>query len=432
MPKFKIVTLGCKVNLSESDVISSRFEANGWLPVQSDEPSDLCIVNTCAVTLRASQQSRQAVRGAIRSNPDALVLVTGCDAQVEPEAFREIPGVHEIISQKEKLDIPGRFPVQHLAESGDGRHRLDTLHYCSFASAIKRTRPFLKIQDGCDAFCTYCIVPYARGPSRSMPSEQVLLNIRQLKDAGFREVVLSGIHLGSYGLDLRSENTRLVDLLKRIDADGVIDRVRLSSIEPLELSEDIIRLVAASSCICHHFHIPLQSGDDGILKRMNRPYSISHFKELVLKIHKWIPDAAIGVDVMIGFPGETDTAFENTYKLIEQLPISYLHVFPFSSRKGTAASRFPEHVESRIKKIRCQHMRSLGIRKKKVFYERFIGARLPVLIEETEDPQSGSLRGKTSNYLTIKVKGPDELKNQIVSVRLVEMNGIDSVRGEIF
>ncbi len=396
-----------------------------------DETADLCIINTCAVTQKASQQSRQAVRHAIGLNPNARILVTGCYAQVEPDEIRKIAGVYEIVAHEEKLCIPGRFHHPNPIEADESPQPNDVFGTFSPTAPINRTRPFLKIQDGCNAFCTYCIVPYARGRSRSMHPDRVLENTRQLKNAGFREVVLSGIHLGCYGRDLESRQMGLIDLLNRIDAEGTIDRVRLSSIEPLELSEDIIGLVAISSRICDHFHIPLQSGDDRILKQMRRPYDLNQFRKLVFTIHQWIPDAAIGVDVLVGFPGETDGAFQNTYRLIEDLPISYLHVFPFSPRKGTPASRYPDQITADVKKMRCQQMRQLGLKKKKAFYKKFLSKNIKVLIEEIRELDSGNLKGKTSNYIDVTVEGPDALQNQIVIVKLVKLNENQTVLGTI-
>ena len=264
-----------------------------------------------------------------------------------------------------------------------------------------------------------------------MALEKVMENIDQLKHAGYQEVVLSGIHLGCYGLDLRPGKVGLIDLLESIDTFRPIDRVRLSSIEPLELTEDIIRLVAASEHICHHFHIPLQSGDDQILERMHRPYTSQKFRDIVSKIHELMPDAAIGVDTLIGFPGETETAFHNTYSLINDLPVSYLHVFPFSSRKGTPAAGYPDQVSKSIIKSRSRRMRTLGMKKKTVFFNKFLGKSLHIIVESKRDSASGHLKGVTSNYIPVIAAGPEELKNRMVKVILDRLNGHHSVFGTI-
>jgi threonylcarbamoyladenosine tRNA methylthiotransferase MtaB len=290
------------------------------------------------------------------------------------------------------------------------------------ATAASRTRPFLKIQDGCNAFCTYCIVPYARGRSRSMPVDEVLKSIDRLARAGFQEVVLTGIHLGAYGRDLVPA-ANLADLMKHIENRGSITRVRISSIEPFELTEDVVQQVAGSQIFCRHFHIPLQSGDDGILKKMGRPYSHRDFKALIDNIHGCMPDAAIGVDVLIGFPGETEAAFENTHELIAGLPISYLHVFPFSERPGTPAAKFSNKLDPRVIKARAERIREIGHQKRMAFYRRFEGVMLPVLIEGKRDSATGLLKGLSSNYLPVMVDGGDDLQNKIVNVKIEKLEG---------
>jgi threonylcarbamoyladenosine tRNA methylthiotransferase MtaB len=263
-----------------------------------------------------------------------------------------------------------------------------------------------------------------------MPEDDVLRHIHRMKHAGYHEVVLSGIHLGSYGLDLTPASS-LSALLKRIDIEGTMHRVRLSSIEPRELTPEIIQRMAQSHRFCRHFHIPLQSGDDRILKKMHRPYNREFFRDLVWNIHTSIPDAAIGVDTLIGFPGETDTAFENTYKLIEELPVTYLHVFPFSARKGTPACHYSEQVDPRIIKTRCQKMRKLGIDKEKKFYHKFINKKLEILIEEKTNPAEKQLKGITSNYIPVHVKTTANLKNQIVQAQIQTVSANNRILGTL-
>ncbi len=441
MKKFIIKTLGCKVNQFESEAIVRRLKESGLIesdtgPTIHSEDKIFYIVNTCTVTQKASMQSRQAVRQAIRSNPNAHIIVTGCYAQTEPDKIKKIKGVHYIIGQSDK----DRIPEIIMSEKEKDLPHPITIHnnICNehnfmqvpVAAYGKRTRPFLKIQDGCNAFCTYCIVPYARGRSRSMPPENVLENIKKLKRTGYHEVVLSGIHLGCYGFDLSPE-TSLFSLLSLINETQIIERIRLSSIEPLELSEDILRLVAKPGSICHHFHIPLQSGDDIILQRMHRPYTGSFFRDLVLTIHKLIPDAGIGVDALIGFPGETEEAFENTYSLIAELPVSYLHVFPFSPRPKTPASQYSDKVPSSIIKARCRKMRELGNLKKNEFYKKMTDRKIEVLIEGKRDKSTDCLKGITSNYVPVFIKGEDNLKNTLVTVKIEKLSSDNSVFGTI-
>jgi len=344
MNRFVIKTLGCKVNRSESDNLASAFRRKGLLELETDAdkaapgiPSDrvdVCVVNTCTVTEKASMQSRQAIRQAIRAYPHARIVVTGCYAQTQPEEILAIEGVSHVIPQQDKASVLTAVFSESRASECTGT--LTPTSPWPDASAFSpeetrgsRTRTVLKVQDGCNAHCTYCIVPKARGKSRSMPTPRVISNLHALSRAGYQEVVLSGIHLGCYGLDF-SPPSSLLALLENIDALGIMRRVRLSSIEPGELSDDIIDLVARSKAFCRHFHIPLQSGDDAVLRRMGRLYTRSFFGDIVQMVHARIPDAAIGVDVLVGFPGESDAAFENTFNLIDSLPVSYLHVFPFS------------------------------------------------------------------------------------------------------
>lgn len=431
--RFKITTLGCKVNQYESDAIAQQLKDLGYIPAGAEDPANLCIVNTCTVTQKASMQSRQAVRQFIRSNPHAQIVVTGCYAQTEPDELKKIGGIHHIIGHGKKHHVP------EIVSSKEKDFRSLSLihsnifheqHFKHIPVTVfgNRTRPFLKIQDGCDTFCTYCIVPYARGRSRSMPLEDVLQNIRCLKKAGFYEVVLTGVHLGVYGLDL-SPQTSLTALLAHICKSSYMDRVRLSSIEPHELTRDIIKLVAETDIFCPHFHIPLQSGDDRILERMHRPYTTSFFEDLILNIKDHVPDAAIGVDILGGFPGETEKAFEYTYALIERLPITYLHVFPYSSRPGTPAAKYPDKVPQKTIKARCEKMRRLGNEKKYDFYKKFIGKTVEVLIEGKQDKSPSLLKGITSNYIPVHVVGKDDLVNTLVQVNIEKIKENNTVFG---
>jgi threonylcarbamoyladenosine tRNA methylthiotransferase MtaB len=423
MKKFRIITLGCKVNQAESEAIAGRLAGPDWQPAGSPDEADLCLINTCTVTRKAALQSRQAVRQAIRANPQACIAVTGCYAETDPQALMNIKGLDCILDQAGKSSLPEIIRACGLAKC-DRPTILDSSGVPSdfpvasaSATPAGRTRPFLKIQDGCDAFCTYCIVPYARGRSRSTGLQVVLAGMEHLAAQDFHEVVLTGIHIGYYGRDLEPRSS-LLELLQHIAALKVPPRVRLSSIEPLELTDEIIALVAGSDRFCRHFHIPLQSGDGDILKRMGRPYSPDVFGELVAKIRRQMPDAAIGVDVLAGFPGETEAAFENTFQLIQGLPVSYLHVFPFSARPGTAAYAFPDHVPAQEIKQRCTRLRQLGSRKRLAFHRGFIGQLVQVLVESRRDPKTGLLKGVSSNYLPVLFEGGDEWMNRLVPVRI--------------
>jgi threonylcarbamoyladenosine tRNA methylthiotransferase MtaB len=424
--RLNIVTLGCKVNQYESASITEEMNRLGWKSVPKHSPADLCIINTCTVTQKASMQSRQAIRHAIKSNPDAVIIVTGCYAQVASEEIGAIAGVDYIMGHYKKpqvamiadglrhcdspmvdvQDIKRHFPFQDMPVS----------HFAG------RTRPFLKIQDGCNAFCSYCIVPYARGRSSSLPPEILLKRLNKMSDKGYREVVLTGIHLGKYGLDL-TPATDILQVLKKIESSDLNLRVRLSSIEPTEISDDLIDFIASSKKVCHHLHIPLQSGDDRILKRMNRRYSSQFYKDLIAKLNLRIPDIGIGVDVLVGFPGESDGCFANTISLIRDLPVSYLHIFPFSRRLGTPAYDFSDQVPSKTIKQRCMALKRLDEEKRKAFYSRFMGHKVSMLVEETPDRMTGRLKGLTGNYIPVVLEGKTDSSNRLTRVRLMRLEG---------
>lgn len=444
--KFYIETLGCKVNQYESDGIAACLEEKGFVRGEKNSSVDLCIINTCAVTSKAGMQSRQAIRKIIRDNPKAKIIVTGCHAQTDPGLIKKIENIDQIVCHKDKtliadliVDSPkepsnrrapdiasGQAPGQALDQASgqlsspfvfrppdhSKRNR-----FLSFDKPVKgnMTRAYLKIQDGCNAFCNYCIVPYARGSSVSMSENQVFKHLEGLCQSGFKEVIITGIHIGMYGLDL-SPPTSLINLIKTMDKETSVDRVRISSIEPTELSEELIDLACPGHIVCDHFHIPLQSGDDGILKKMKRPYSASFFEALIHKIHDKLPFAGIGVDTLIGFPSETDAQFENTFRLIEKLPISYLHVFPFSARKGTPAYHFSGKVASEIIKERCARMRELDKEKRAAFIHANRGRKLQALVQKTQDRQTGYLKAVTSNYLTILLEKNDTIKGKLVDL----------------
>lgn len=428
--RFIIKTLGCKVNQVESETIISDLERKGWCNESSDHPADVCIINTCTVTGKAAMQSRQAVRQCIRSHPGALIVVTGCHAQTDPEDIQRIKGVHHIIGNSHKDNITDVIIAagrQSAVSPRSDVHVHEMVVACGDISqnreffplstgiADNRTRPFIKIQDGCNTFCTYCIVPFARGRSRSMPESRVLARINQIHQAGYHEGVLTGIHLGTYGEDLCPPTT-LEKLLKKIIAGTALSRIRLSSIEPKELSLDIVRMVANSPRLCRHFHVPLQSGDNGILEKMNRPYTREVYKRLILDIRSHIPDCGIGADVLVGFPGETQEAFQNTVDLISELPITYLHVFPFSPRKRTAAYRFPGRVLPEITKNRCRDLRMLGYRKKKEFYESLKGKTVGVIPGEKQS--DGRFKGVTSHYVPVVINGDCNPNAGILAVEI--------------
>lgn len=458
MKIFYVTTLGCKVNQYESDGIAAELVSGGWTRAESPEDAQICIINTCAVTSRAAMQSRQQIRTIIRSNPDAKIIVTGCHAQTAPEEIRKIEQVDIITGHQDKFRIAGKIlesedKSQHLvsqysqSETSSGNSPISvspmaqTLKpdFQTFRPAVtgNRTRAYLKIQDGCNSFCTYCIVPYARGRSRSMPVDDVIDHLLHLGADGYMEAILTGIHVGAYGLDLEKKSS-LTDLIVKIDRLRPIHRVRLSSIEPGELTSQIISLAARPDSkdgdrpsLCDHFHIPLQSGDDTILKRMGRPYDSALFADLIIDLHHAIPNGAIGVDILEGFPGESDKAFENTLNLIEKLPVTYLHVFPFSPREGTPAFDYPDKVDTKKVKTRCAILRKVGVKKRTAFENSQTGRLLESVIQEIPDGETGKLIAVTSNYLSVVVDGKDELKRQIVDIELTGRDRKNRLTGRV-
>lgn len=434
---FSIVTLGCKVNQFESETIAQELTRSGFQRLDKDRKpgnagNDTCIINTCTVTHKAAMQSRQAIRQAIRSNPGATIIVTGCLAQTDPDNIQKIRGVHRIVGNDEKQRIPEI--LQSTGRPRTASSRANPFGNKVYSPSGNKTRPFLKIQDGCNTFCSYCIVPYARGRHRSMPFEDVLTSVSVIQKAGFHEVVLTGIHLGCYGTDL-SPATSLTELLTVLRDRNAIDRIRLSSIEPLEITDELIDLISASSArpghICRHFHIPMQNGDDTILQRMRRPYRQQDFRDRIETIHRALPEAAIGADVMIGFPGETETAYRNTLSFIKSLPLSYLHVFPFSPRKGTPAYTFPDRVPPDLIKERCREIRDLGRHKRRVFLERQINSEVEVLVETTPDVKTGRLTGVTSNYIKVLLDRDSGIENTFQNVRIEGLRDTQSLNGRV-
>jgi threonylcarbamoyladenosine tRNA methylthiotransferase MtaB len=424
--KIAISTLGCKVNQYDSAFMEEALREKGYQIVDFHSPADIYIINTCTVTQKTDYQSRQLIRRAHKENPQAKIIVTGCYAQVAPQALAHLPGVSLILGNAEKLKIaefitsPGGKTLPSLIVSDiTQEHCFEDPPLHSFPH---HTRAFLKIQDGCESFCAYCIVPYARGKPRSLALEEVLKRLVLLGNAGFKEVVLTGIHLGAYGVDLTPPRT-LLALLKAIEKEKPLLRIRLSSLEPMDIDRTLIEFLSASTTICPHLHLPLQSGNDEILKRMNRPYNSDDFKKLVATLSRAIPQLCLGVDVIVGFPGEGDHHFLSTYQLLEELPISYFHVFPYSKREKTPATRFPDQVPHTLMSIRGETLRTLGRKKRHCFYSTYLGKKLMVLIEEQRDRHSSCLKGRSRNYIPVLLDGPESLKNQELEVEIARIEG---------
>ena len=412
--KIAITTLGCKINQFESAAMTEALEQNGYSMVPFSEIADIYVINSCTVTAKTDAESRRLIRRATRMNPEARVVVTGCYAQMSAEEILKLPGVNLILGNSEKKDIVGF--VQGLSDepqavvsdislerSGEGT---------PLESFAEHTRAFLQVQNGCDARCAYCIVPYARGASRSVALQEALDGMAAFAAKGFQEIVLTGIHLGAYGLDL-APPTDLLGLMARAEEQAPVRRLRIGSVEPTEVSPELVRFMASSSMVCPHLHLPLQSGSDSVLARMNRGYDTGLFREVVESLFAAIPDVCIGSDVIAGFPAESDEEFEETYRFIESLPLAYLHVFPFSQRPGTPAATMTPQVHSRVIKERAEKLRGLSEKKKHDYAAGFVGRELQVLVQRDE----GGRKGLSRNYLPVLIEGGSEaLVNREVTV----------------
>lgn len=420
-----IMTLGCKVNQYDSAVIHDRLAA-GHALVPFDEQADCYIINTCTVTDRADWQARQLVRRAKRLSPHAKILVTGCYAQVNPEEVAQLPGVDFVVGLNRLHDLLSfvaaaeKSEAVKIAVSEVKRERAVTV--LGTRALPGHTRAFLKIQEGCNFSCAFCIIPSARGLSRSVGPREVLEQVRRLADAGYQEIVLTGIHLGSYGHDL-TPKLDLAALLEMIVASGLMPRVRLSSLDPREVNERLLDLMAVSRVVCPHLHVCAQAGDDYVLQRMRRNYDTAYYRDLLFKVRERLPEAALGSDIIVGFPGESDAHFERALKFFAALPLTYFHVFPYSRRRGTAAASLPEHVPVPVKKARAQKMRELGRKKKAAFCRGFIGRSVRVLIEGKRDEKTGAHRGFSRNYLPVAVSCAENFVNREVSIRLDAFTG---------
>lgn len=432
MKKAFLRTLGCKVNQFETAAFKSELESHDIDIVDKLEQADLVIINTCTVTSKAGGESRREVRKALRRNDRAQVVVTGCHAQLEYEELSKLPDIDTT-----RLTVAGNNRKgQLISELLNGKNKEKKIQITP-ASAITeiaplkvhrfegRTRAYLRVQDGCESFCSYCIVPYARGRSRSLPIDEVIDQTAAYVESGHKEIVITGIHVGRYGLDL-SDNCHIVSLLDTLCGRFPEIRFRLSSIEPLEITNRLLELIASTENLMPHLHIPLQCGDSEILKRMNRRYSAEQYVDVIDKCRAALPDAAIGLDIMVGFPGETEEHFKNSLNLIKLIDCSYLHIFPYSRRPGTQAAEFADQVSSEIKQQRVGILHQLDDKKRQSFYSRFITSTRTALLE-TEKCTGNSLKGYTDNYIPLIVDKPEVLPRTAVNVKLIEISGTSMI-----
>ncbi|MEK7262976.1 MAG: tRNA (N(6)-L-threonylcarbamoyladenosine(37)-C(2))-methylthiotransferase MtaB [Bacteroidota bacterium] len=420
-PKVAFHTLGCKLNFTETSSLGKQFLERGYEVTDFDSPSDVIILNTCSVTERADREARQWIRRALRKSPNAFVAVIGCYAQLEPEEIASIEGVDVVLGASEKFrlfDIVPQFekyahPKIFVSDISDA-----TDFGPAFSSEVgNRTRAFLKVQDGCDFNCSFCTIPLARGDSRSQSIAATVLQAQYLVENGYKEIVLTGVNVGDYG---KRDGSSFFALLQALENVNGIARFRISSIEPNLLTQEIIDFILSSEKFCNHFHIPLQSGSDTILRKMRRRYTANEYRNLLEYIKTKDENAGIGVDVIVGFPGETDELFTETYKFLTELPCSYLHVFTYSERPNTPANEFSEIIEPRIRFKRNEMLRNVSFKKRTAFYSRFAGSVMNVLIEH--NPAEGGFSGLTTNYIRVNVNANESQINTIQPVLIEEMD----------
>lgn len=425
----KFVTLGCKLNFSETATIGELLAKHGIVPALDDEAPTMCVVNTCSVTEMADKKGRQHIRSLVKKYPDALMVVTGCYAQLKSEEIAALPGVDIVLGSEQKLDIVDY--VEKWLETGRQEEVVVTPHtrISKFSPSCEqgdRTRYWLKVQDGCNYYCTYCTIPMARGRSRSGTIESLVAQARQVADEGGKEIVIAGVNIGDFGTDT---GERFIDLIKAFDQVEGIERYRISSIEPDLLTDEIIEFCAGSRAFMPHFHIPLQCGNDEVLKLMHRHYDRALFAHKIDKIRQLMPDSFIGVDVMVGSRGETQERFDDSYHFIDSLEVEHLHVFPYSERPGTMALRIPHIVPQREKQRRVARMIALSDKKQRAFIERYVGTVRPVLMEQPHG--QGPMHGFTDNYIKVNVPPCQALVNKVVDVKLLKINDDLSVDAEV-
>lgn len=439
MKKVAFHTLGCKVNQYETEAMTGAFISAGYELVSFDETADVYVINTCTVTNMGDRKSRQFIRRALEKNPDAFIAVVGCYAQISPEKVQEIPGVKLIVGTNERANIVS------LVEEAEGepgtvnkvKSIMDVYEFedLGLSDYKGRTRAFVKIQEGCDQYCTYCIIPYARGHVRSRKAENIIKEVENLRDRGFKEIVLTGIHIGSYGKDLTEAG--LLDLLISINGIEGIERIRIGSLEPGTMTEEFLSKISTMEKLCRHFHLSLQSGSNETLRRMNRKYTAEHYLETVEKIRIYMPESAITTDIIVGFPGETEEEFNETVEFVKKILFTTVHVFKYSPREGTPAAKFKNQVPGSLKDFRSKVIISIAQNSALEYKKSFIGREMKVLIEQEMKSKPGWFEGLTENYLEVRIKyskasgalETEDIEGKIISVKL-ELIESDIMVGE--
>ncbi|HEY6261616.1 MAG TPA: tRNA (N(6)-L-threonylcarbamoyladenosine(37)-C(2))-methylthiotransferase MtaB [Nitrospiraceae bacterium] len=419
MKRASLHTLGCRLNQAETAVLAARLRHDGYHIVEYGEPTDLLVVNTCSVTEDAERTCRYVIRKTLRHSPDAFVAVTGCYAQTGVQQLRTIPGIDLIVGNQFKWDLPSCLPAPHDLKKQPDTEVLHTRTIDREDFTLPTygepdsTRALVKIQDGCNVMCSFCLIPFARGHERSRLRDDVIREAEILVAGGYREIVLTGVNIGQY----RQDGLNLVGLIAQLEAINGLDRIRISSIEPTTITMDLIDRMASSSKLCPYLHIPLQSGDDTILASMNRPYNIEKFVHLIHRAVAEIPNLGLGTDVMVGYPGETEKAFEHTLDIARELPFAYFHVFTYSPRPGTAATKVPNQVPVAVARERAKILADLSRLKRLAFAERYIGSTVSVLFESGS--ADGFRVGVTANFLKVSVPSALDLTNHLKEVRII-------------
>ncbi|MEI3394522.1 MAG: tRNA (N(6)-L-threonylcarbamoyladenosine(37)-C(2))-methylthiotransferase MtaB [Clostridia bacterium] len=422
----EFITLGCKVNQYETNAMAQKFLEKGYEVLEEnrvnnlDKVPDICIINTCTVTNMSDRKSRQMLRKVKETNPQTVVVAVGCYAQVAKDTLKEIPEIDLVLGNNEKVNIV-EYVEKYLSEHIDNIEIEDVMQSREFSdfgdiTFTEKTRAVIKIQDGCDRFCSYCIIPYARGRVRSRKPQSIISEIEKIAEEGIKEVVITGIHIASYGKDFKNEY-HLIDLLEEINKIKLIERIRLGSIEPLLITDEFVERLKKLDKVCHHFHLSLQSGCDETLKRMNRRYTTEQFEEITRRLRNTYEDVKLTTDIIVGFPGETEEEFEKTYQFLSKIKFYKMHVFKYSQRKGTKAAVMPEQVSGEKKEERSKILIELSNKNEKEYNEEEVGKEVNVLFEESKD---GIFKGHTANYMLVYCETDENLENEIKNVKCIK------------
>ena len=429
MKKVSFYTLGCKVNQYETNAMAQKFKEAGYEIVDmNDDISDICIVNTCTVTNMSDRKSRHSLRRVKEKNPSAIIAAVGCYAQVAKNDLEKMSEIDIVLGNEEKANI-----VQYVEEFMENQNENKLIEIEDIANKkefedmgqityTEKTRAFIKVQDGCNQFCSYCIIPYARGRVRSRNAESIIKEITQIAQNGIKEVVITGIHVASYGRDFGNENG-LIELLEKINEIEGIKRIRLGSLEPKIITEEFMQRLSKLEKMCHHFHLSLQSGCDETLKRMNRKYTTVEVKEIIERLRKYYNDVILTTDIIVGFPGETEEEFEATYQFLKEVKLYKMHVFQYSPRKGTRAAVMPNQIDGNIKEARSKKLIELSNENQKMYNQQLVGKEVEVLFEDREEGDGITyFRGHTQNYILVKYKTDENLENTLKNVKILELS----------